>query len=404
MKSFKNFKDYVFRHCFPEYYQENDTYPDENGKGILERFIQVCMGYLDEHVTPDIDNFIDILDVEKTPHIFLNYLWEYFGYIPYAYGVITRGEPYTKENVAKWLNSAEGFPKADTRKILKYAIALYKIRCTEDFYTILGRFYGVRFELSYTRWEKPHGKKIIEPTIATMVNKAKTSRLGDDWMVSSYNGVSATYNDYKLAYRLSDCYGCVQLYARIHISQGMYEILEREGTLEYAKKALLDIINKYLPIWVRPFTTETVEFLPTIPELLIGAPPHIPTKTTSGALYIPLEDTQWFRLSLDKTNMNLLENDKPQMVKAIVVIDDTDKPVKWISLNPSVVKVSPMDKRSATITPVAPGSTEVVAIIGTGRATIKITVGIDSIKNLMVMTFEEVYSTYEDQKSGFRIN
>lgn len=92
------------------------------------------------------------------------------------------------------------------------------------------------------------------------------------------------------------------------------------------------------------------------------------------------------------------------MVKATVVIDDTDKPVKWISLNPSVVKVSPIDRRSATITPVAPGSTEVVATIGTGRATIKITVGIDSTKDLIVMTFEEVYSTYEDQKSGFRIN
>ena len=39
MKSFKNFKDYVFTHLFPIYYKENDTYKDEEGKGILERFM-----------------------------------------------------------------------------------------------------------------------------------------------------------------------------------------------------------------------------------------------------------------------------------------------------------------------------------------------------------------------------
>ena len=46
MKSFKNFKDYVFTHLFPIYYKENDTYKDEEGKGILERFIDSCTGYI----------------------------------------------------------------------------------------------------------------------------------------------------------------------------------------------------------------------------------------------------------------------------------------------------------------------------------------------------------------------
>ena len=124
--------DFVFQTFtqdrLPDYFRRNDTYKDKNGKGILERFIEVCSNYLDTDIIPDIDNFMDILDVDVTPDIFLNYFWEYFDYIPYAYGVLVKGVPFTKENVASWLNTPDGFPKADTRSILKYAVSLYKIR------------------------------------------------------------------------------------------------------------------------------------------------------------------------------------------------------------------------------------------------------------------------------------
>lgn len=52
---------------------------------------------------PDIDNFMECLDVDKANPIFLNYLWEYFGFIPYAYGVLTKGEPYTEKNLENWV-------------------------------------------------------------------------------------------------------------------------------------------------------------------------------------------------------------------------------------------------------------------------------------------------------------
>lgn len=73
MKSFKSFKQWVFPNLFPAYYKDYDTYKDKNGKGILERFIEVCSNYLDTDIIPDIDNFMDILDVDVTPDIFLNY-------------------------------------------------------------------------------------------------------------------------------------------------------------------------------------------------------------------------------------------------------------------------------------------------------------------------------------------
>ena len=61
MKSFKSFKDYIFTHLFPYEYKVEDTYKDINGKGILERFIDICSEYFDKEVIQLTDNevFLD---------------------------------------------------------------------------------------------------------------------------------------------------------------------------------------------------------------------------------------------------------------------------------------------------------------------------------------------------------
>ena len=54
------FRDYIFSNLFDHYYKSNDTYQDSEGKGIFERFIDVCSGYFDTEVMPDIDNFMGL--------------------------------------------------------------------------------------------------------------------------------------------------------------------------------------------------------------------------------------------------------------------------------------------------------------------------------------------------------
>ena len=44
------FRDYIFSNLFDHYYKANDTYQDSEGKGIFERFIDVCSGYFDTEV------------------------------------------------------------------------------------------------------------------------------------------------------------------------------------------------------------------------------------------------------------------------------------------------------------------------------------------------------------------
>lgn len=262
MKSFKSFKQWVFPNLFPAYYKDYDTYKDKNGKGILERFIEVCSNYLDTDIIPDIDNFMDILDVDVTSDIFLNYFWEYFDYIPYAYGVLVKGVPFTKENVASWLNTPDGFPKADTRSILKYAVSLYKIRCTQDFYTILGRFYGVRFELEEILSEDGYSNKSSNNP---GINYRLIGAVFED-VVSTYSGENEYYGDWKGLYPYGDCTSCITIKANIYIPKGMYDAIQ--DNIDNVKNAFVNLLNKYIPVNVKPFTKDTIELISEIPTII----------------------------------------------------------------------------------------------------------------------------------------
>lgn len=268
MKSFKSFKQWVFLNLFPAYYKDYDTYKDKNGKGILERFIEVCSNYLDTDIIPDIDNFMDILDVDVTPDIFLNYFWEYFDYIPYAYGVLVKGVPFTKENVASWLNTPDGFPKADTRSILKYAVSLYKIRCTRDFYTILGRFYGVRFELEEILFEDGYSNK---PSNNPGINYRLIGAVFED-VVSTYSGENEYYGDWKGLYPYGDCTSCITIKANIYIPKGMYDAIQ--DNIDNVKNAFVNLLNKYIPVNVKPFTKDTIKLISEIPTIPIEIEPQ----------------------------------------------------------------------------------------------------------------------------------
>lgn len=265
MKSFKSFKQWVFPNLFPAYYKDYDTYKDKNGKGILERFIEVCSNYLDTDIIPDIDNFMDILDVDVTPDIFLNYFWGYFDYIPYAYGVLVKGVPFTKENVASWLNTPDGFPKADTRSILKYAVSLYKIRCTQDFYTILGRFYGVRFELEEILFEDGYTKYSNKPSNNPGINYRLIGAVFED-VVSTYSGENEYYGDWKGLYPYGDCTSCTTIKANIYIPKGMYDAIQ--DNIDNVKNAFVNLLNKYIPVNVKPFTKDTIELISEIPTII----------------------------------------------------------------------------------------------------------------------------------------
>lgn len=59
MTNLKNLIDFL-----PFEFKEQDTYKVD-GKGILERFLEICGNYFQEDITKDIDNILDIIDIDK---------------------------------------------------------------------------------------------------------------------------------------------------------------------------------------------------------------------------------------------------------------------------------------------------------------------------------------------------
>lgn len=146
----------------PYKFKESDTYKVE-GKGILERFLDICSNYVEEFVTPDIDNALDLIDLNNVPSIYLNYLWEYLGSIPFAYGVSVDKEKFDQyynglksreelEALSKnWILDKKGpvvLSETRVRNILKYAITLTKIRGTKKFFETLFKLYGFECTIS----------------------------------------------------------------------------------------------------------------------------------------------------------------------------------------------------------------------------------------------------------------
>jgi hypothetical protein len=140
----------------PSQYKENDTYKVD-GKGILERFLDICGYYLADITLPDIESELELIDINNVPLIYLNYLWEFLGEIPFATGPSidkSKFEKYydglkTKDELialSKVWTLEKGGPvvldEARVRAILKYAITLTKIRGSRKFFETLLGLYG----------------------------------------------------------------------------------------------------------------------------------------------------------------------------------------------------------------------------------------------------------------------
>jgi hypothetical protein len=117
------FKDWIFGQL-PFYYKDEDTYKDSTGRGLLERYLGNFGEELDEGFYPFILNFLDLFDAAKCNQELLPHL----GFILGIPNVIN--------------NDNETY-----RRILKYAIDLYKVKGTELSYKMLFNLIGISVTL-----------------------------------------------------------------------------------------------------------------------------------------------------------------------------------------------------------------------------------------------------------------
>lgn len=112
----------------PFYYKEADSYKDNDGKGILEKFLEICGNYFLENIKEPVDNTLEnLLKVDENANdYYLNLIWYWFGEFPF---------------IDLNQSSILSLDKKQKTDLLKYLVSLYKIRGTEKFYQVVFNLY-----------------------------------------------------------------------------------------------------------------------------------------------------------------------------------------------------------------------------------------------------------------------
>lgn len=116
----------------PSYFKDSDTYQNLNGEGLLERYLRNFGQELDEDIYPFIANFLDLFDAAKCDVTLLPHL------------SFILGIPIGIDNT-----------EATYRKVLKYAVQLYKVKGTVMSYKMLFNLINLDIQLIE---DEPQGK------------------------------------------------------------------------------------------------------------------------------------------------------------------------------------------------------------------------------------------------------
>lgn len=143
----------------PSYYKEYDSYKDSSGKGLLERFLNICGEYLQSENIGNLDSFLENHRVSNIDELYVNNLWEFLGEFPFLQSDNFNYQTFTNIFKGDNLNEAKSKsrvkvndilkslwgnnPKYTVRDILPKVISLYKIRGTKKFFNIIFRLYNL---------------------------------------------------------------------------------------------------------------------------------------------------------------------------------------------------------------------------------------------------------------------
>lgn len=238
----------------PYYFKENDTYKDSNGKGILERFLEICGSYFEDQVVDNTAQILENLDVDKCPDYLLQYFWEWFGCIPFAEGEFIdpnkwaqyyngfdpKSEYESKKHY--WLYDNPNDPlnlSLDTkRRILKYAVSLLKCRGSKVFFDTMFRLYGIKAEV-----DEQTGLNAIE-------DHTQRDVIFDDGQDGEYALFDKKTFDWE-----TYCTQCIPVYFNITYSDQAYKDNNNfEPTEKFTNfvTAITNFINKYIPFNAHP--------------------------------------------------------------------------------------------------------------------------------------------------------
>ena len=271
----------------PYYYKEADTYKDETGKGILEKYLEIFGNYFNDNVVSDIDSLLNTNDIDNCDELYLNHLWEFTGQMPFADSLKMDFEKFktyfNTSNNCKSLSSigysmvtGMDYTKSTKRALVKYSIALYKIRGTSKFFEVLFRLYGLECTLVDDTseefldniedyWGKDDNYGGNNDDYGGKINSSLYSKT---YINSSMDGEDIKFDNVNMD-RSSSCTLCrvVRFIIRTKYS---YSFLIRSRILyNNLFDACLEIINRFVPVNVKAYLSigpinSSAIFTPTI--------------------------------------------------------------------------------------------------------------------------------------------
>lgn len=257
----------------PYYFRGNDTYKDSNGKGLLEKYLEIFGNYFEDIIVNDIKSLSDIIDISSTEDIYLGYLWEFLGQLPYANPEAIDPEKWKTyfnglddSTTIKRLSKYWLYPKdtvsddlivseSTVRNLLMYSVTLFKIRGTEKFFKTLMALYGVELEILESQSSPvtvgTHGDDFdyagsdddyagSDDDYGGMVDYYKKSNVP-----TKIDGSGATLNEGCTMDNTSVCNTCASIHFKLHLPTNQSNVDSYISKIE-------SVINRFLPINVRP--------------------------------------------------------------------------------------------------------------------------------------------------------
>lgn len=275
----------------PPIFKNTDTYKVE-GKGILERFLEVCGEYLEDDITPDIENTLDIIDIKNIDPIYLNYLWELFGEIPFGSNIAIDKDQWdryydgtlSKEELTKlsknWVIPKDGIISLDEtriRALLKYSLTLLKVRGTKKFFETLFEIYGISCTISdvYGNDEGLYAKLSKLDTDSAILDNTTTDYVGHcndclsikidistNYMYSDISGILIVGKD-DTYFATGGKQTRVNTYEGVNLYNSYYsdpselsaEDLNTLNGFVLFRRTMEQLFDKYLPCNVKPIIT-----------------------------------------------------------------------------------------------------------------------------------------------------
>lgn len=226
----------------PPYYKDNDTYKNIEGKGILERFLEV-LGWEFTRTSGEIKLLLDrVIEVGIMEPELLNLIWEYYGSVPFGHGCLVNFNPngsyYTSNDIIP--------PRpVDPRSLLVYTLSLYKIRGTLDFYPALLNLYG-------------YSSLVRDPTGDYVVPQ---SSISSGVYIPRYDSSDVRY-DSNVSYDQSLVgLTCIRILIAI-------EVPPEFKTDAKFKSRMYALLNHFRPVYIYPFDHTNVIFVEDITEPL----------------------------------------------------------------------------------------------------------------------------------------